>query len=276
MSQAVAHQKLGDIFRIIGRSVDARRHYDRSRGLSEDLLASVPGDLAAGENLYQSHMGLGLLDIAIRQWNGAKVEFRHAVDIAETIAADPAYEGGREGLVEAYLQLGRSHSFAGELSEAELWFRNMQGLASRWVSERPTDTLARDLLAASYRKLGDLKKFAKDYPAAATDYLTAITLGRQIVADDPGSLTFKAHLAIGLDDLAGVARSQGETAEARHLYREAGQLGADLVKADPEALEARFRFLHTQYKLAQLEEERVAVCAGGPALPRHPCRCQSP
>ena len=64
----------------------------------------------------------------------------------------------------------------------------------------------------------------------------------------------KAHLAIGLDDLAGVARDQGDTAEARKLYHEAGQLGCDLFKADPEALETRFRFLHTQYKLAKLEQ----------------------
>ena len=36
LSQAVAHQKLGDIFRIIGRSAEARRHYDQSRSLAED------------------------------------------------------------------------------------------------------------------------------------------------------------------------------------------------------------------------------------------------
>ena len=255
LSQAVAHQKLGDIFRIIGRSADARLHYDRSRGLSEDLLATCSRRPCRGQKTSTSRTWAW--DCWTSRFDNGMTQrsnFATPSISRKRFAADRAYEGGREGLVEAYLQLGRSYSFAGDFPAAELWFRKMQALASRWVSERPTDTLARDLLAASYRKLGDLKKFAKDYAGARADYLTAITLGRQILADDPGSLTFKAHLAIGLDDLAGVARSQGETAEARDLYREAGQLGADLVKADPEALEARFRFLHTQYKLAQLEK----------------------
>jgi eukaryotic-like serine/threonine-protein kinase len=255
LSQAVAHQKLGDIFRIIGRYADARLHYDRARGLSDALLASDSDDLPHGENLYQSHMGLGSLDITVKQYNDAKLEFRRAVAIAETIAANPKSKGGPEGLVEAYFQLGRSHSFAGEFAEAEVCFRMMQDLASRWASERPTETLAKDLLAASYRKLGDLKKFAKDYLGARKDYLTAIYLGRQALAGEPTSFAYKAHLAIGLDDLAGVARDQGDKAEAKELYHAAGQLGAELVKADPDALETRFRFLHTQYKLAKLEQD---------------------
>ena len=36
LSQAVAYQKLGDIFRIIGRSVTARQHYNQSQRLAEE------------------------------------------------------------------------------------------------------------------------------------------------------------------------------------------------------------------------------------------------
>ena len=48
---AVAHQKLPDIFRIIGQTPAARRHYQLSRGLAEDLLSvanrNVLSDIAA-------------------------------------------------------------------------------------------------------------------------------------------------------------------------------------------------------------------------------------
>ncbi len=254
LSQAVAHQKLGDIFRIIGRSPDARRHYNRARELSESLLSQIPDDLAAGETLYQTSMGLGRLMITDQEFDGAKSEFRRAVAIAETIAAHPDTSGGQESLVEAYFQLGRAFSFAHEFSEAEVWFQKMQRLASQWVKDQPRSTLARDLLASSYRKLGDLKKFDKNFAGARHDYLTAIELGRAILKDEPESLVFKAHLAIGLDDLAGVARAQGESAEARALFEEAARIGTELVKADPEALETRFRLLQTQFKLAHIEE----------------------
>ena len=104
LSQAVAHQKLGDIFRIIGRSAEARLHFARSRDLSDDLLAADSSDLSAGENLYQAHMGLGIVaHDGVKHFEEAKVEFSRAVAIAERMAADPDYEAGPQGLVEAYL-----------------------------------------------------------------------------------------------------------------------------------------------------------------------------
>ena len=65
-------------------------------------------------------------------------------------------------------------------------------------------------------------------------YVRAIAIGRQVLLDEPGSLPFKAHLGLGLDDLAGVARSQGKIDEARKLFQEAEQLYSELVESDPE------------------------------------------
>jgi eukaryotic-like serine/threonine-protein kinase len=254
LSQAVAHQKLGDIFRIIGRSAEARRHYDQSRSLAEALLASDPDSLPITEDLYQTHMGLGSLHVTAGQLDAAKVELARAVAMAEAIAAHPQNDAKPQGLIEAYLQLGRAYSFAREYDSAEKWFRKMQDLAARWVADEPADVQARDFLAASYRKLGDLKKFAKDFAAAREGYVRAIAIGRQVLLDEPGSLPFKAHLGLGLDDLAGVARSQGKIDEARKLFQEAEQLNSELVESDPELRESRFTLLHTRFNQAKMEE----------------------
>jgi len=257
LSQAVAHQKLGDIFRVIGRSGDARRHYDRSRDLAEALLAPAPDDLAVAEDLYQTYMGLGLLSITSRQYDDAKDQFRRVVDIAEAMSANPAHDGGRQGLIEAYLQLGRAYSFALEYQTAETWFRKMQDLAAQWVALEPANNQAKDLLASSYRKLGDLQKFSRDYGAARQDYLRAISIGRQILTDEPGNSPFKEHLGVALDDLAGVARDQHQPGEARQLFREAQRLFSELVQADPQHFESRSKQLHTQLNLARLEEHEA-------------------
>jgi len=256
LSQAVAHQKLGDIFRVIGRFADARRHYERSRTLAEDLLAAAPNKIDIAEELYQTHMGLGLLHVTARQYGAAKSEFSRAVATSELIAAaDPERDGGNRGLIEACLQLGRAHSFAGELVTAESCFRKMHDLAEGWVSEEPGNLQAWDLLASSYRKLGDLKKFSRDYAGARQEYRNAIDIGRKLLLAEPGNFAFKSHLSTALDDLAGVVKDQHEFDAARQLFQEAARLFAELVGSDPERLDSRLALLHTQLRRASLERD---------------------
>jgi tetratricopeptide (TPR) repeat protein len=256
LSQAVAHQKLGDIFRIIGRFADARRHYDWARTLAQDLRETAPSQIAIEEALYQTHMGLGLLNISARKYGDAQSEFLSAVASAELIvAAQPLPNGRHQALIEAYLQLGRALSFAGEHTAAQAWFTKMHDLAQRWVSEEPENLQARDLLASSFRKLADLKKFSKDYLAARENYHSAIDIGRSLLLADPGNFAFKSHLSTALDDLAGVLKEEGELDSARQLFQEAGRLFAELVESDPERLESRLALLHTQLRLAGLERD---------------------
>jgi tetratricopeptide (TPR) repeat protein len=256
LSQADAHEKLGDIYRIIGHDVEARGHYERSRRLAEGLLRSESAGPQAADALYRTLMGLGLLDIALEQFEAAKVEFQHAVNVAEEIAKRPQRPDFRPGLIEAYLQLGRAYSFAHEVRESEVCFRKMQDLAAHWVSLEPKNAQARDLLASSYRKLGDLRKFEKNFQAAREDYLRAIKIGEALLEQWPESFPYKTHLAIAIDDLAGVARDQGEIAEARQRFSASKRLFSELLRSDPDNVETRFWLIHIQLHLARLEADQ--------------------
>jgi eukaryotic-like serine/threonine-protein kinase len=257
LSQAVAHQKLGDIFRIIGRSEDARRHYDVSRQVCGALLRGASGDLGAAEVHYQTFMGLGLLDLDAQHFRDARANFQRAVATSGAISmVNPAHDAGRRGLIEAYFQVGRADSFLGESAAAEISFRKMHDLAQNWTWQEPGNHQAYDLLAASYRKLADLKKlFVKDFAGAQQDYLSAIAIGRDLVAAEPDTLEFKFHLAIALDDLAGVVHSQRQIPPARNLFEEAARLFQEVVESDSEPLEYRMRLLHTKFNLASLERD---------------------
>jgi tetratricopeptide (TPR) repeat protein len=258
VSQAVAHQKLGDIFRTIGRADDAQKHYERATHLGQELFMVTPRKVAVLDVLYQTHMGLGLLHVTDEKFDEAKREFERAVAMSESImrAAQPA-EGARRQLIEAYLQLGRSHSFAREFAQAEVCFRKMQDLAAAWAAQQAPDHEARDLLASSYRKLGDLKKFALDLAAARNDYLKAITIERELVALEPANADFKAHLSTALDDLAGVAHSQRRYAEARGLFDEAVRIRSELAAADRENVDAQSALLHTEWAMARLDRDEA-------------------
>ena len=256
LSQAAAHQKLGDMYRIIGRFGDARGHYARSRELADDLLALDPDNIAIGEVLYQTRMGLGLLNMATGNFAPAKTEFERAATISAVIAAaDPRHDAGRHGLIEAYLQIGRAYSFLREFAPAETWFRKMQDLAAVWVAEEPGNHQARDLLASSLRKLADIKKFSRNYVGAQQDYVRAITIGRELVDLEPRNFDFKSHLSTAIDDLAGVVRDQRDFESARQLFQEADRLFTELVESDPDHLQSRIALLHTQMRRAGMERD---------------------
>ncbi len=205
---------------------------------------------------YQTHMGLGLLNMSAHHFRDAKTNFEHAAATSEVIAAtNPGLEAGRRGLIQAYLQIGRADSFSLEFAAAEIWFRKMHDLAQHWTSEEPGSHLAYDLLASSYRKLGDVRKFARNFAAAQQDYLSAIAIGRDLQASEPDNLEFKSHLALALDDLAGVIQEQGQLPSARQLFQEAAGLFQELVASDSERLEYRLNLLQTPFKLASLERD---------------------
>jgi tetratricopeptide (TPR) repeat protein len=270
ISQAVAYEKLGDIYRVIGDSRAARQHYDRSLGIAVGLSPDTPNNPAFQEVVYQAHMGLGLVDLRDKLHEAAQIRFRNAVWMAESIALDrPRDTAARRDLIEAYLQLGRAHSFAGESADAGVWFRKMHDLADRWVREEPGQNQARDLLAAAFRKLGDLHKlFDTDFAAARQAYERAIDIGRALVEAEPESEPFKSNLATALDDLGGVAGKVGRTEEARRLFGEAERLFAELVARDPENLESRIHLLHTLYNAALLNLEEARYKEAGDALRR--------
>jgi tetratricopeptide (TPR) repeat protein len=256
LSRAVAHQKLGDIYRQIGRSREARRQLDSARQLAEKIAVSAPQDLAVAECLRDALAGLGAVSVQQQRYEEAKELLRRVVPLAEQIAQRDRYrEGAQRGLIEAYLELGRAHGFNGERTAAEACYRKMHDLAERWVQEQPGNLLARDLLATSFRKLADERKLVGDYPAARAYYQSAIAIGRNVLAADPDNFVFNRHLAVVTDDLAGVAHNQGRIPEARALFEESTRRFAGQVQADAEDVESQFRLMHAESRFARLERD---------------------
>jgi tetratricopeptide (TPR) repeat protein len=182
--------------------------------------------------------------------------FRKVVDLAERIlAAEPDRDGARRALLEGQLQLGRSLAFDHQLEAAKEWFLAMKERAEVWSAADVSDLTMADLLASSYRKLADVRKLTGHPDASRPAYLKAIEIGRRIVAMDSAHMAFKGHLAIALDDLAGVEQRGGQIAEAREKFREAEALFAERAASDPDDLDTVNRLLHTQYGLALLERD---------------------
>jgi len=262
IGRAVAHQKLGDIFREIGRMEDAGRQYDSARLLATQLAAAAPRDLAISECLCRTFAGLGDLSLHADRLEEAVQYFRRVVDLAEmNVTINRHSAVARGALLDAYFRLGRAYGFNRELDQSAVWFSKMQQLAQRWSHDEPDNTQPRDLLAASYRKLADTWKLGGDDASARGDYLKAVALGAALIAAEPANLDYKLHLAQALDDLATTQHRLGQLDQASPRLRHAEQLFSELVKADPEDVDNQVRLVQTRYNLGRLEMDQLELPA---------------
>ena len=132
LSRAVAHQKLGDIFRQIGRTGEALRQYEFARDLALTLAAGSPKDPAIGECLARSYAGLAELCLNADRPRDAIDHCLQVVRLTEQNAGLIENQGrARATLLEAYFRLGRAYGFERDLEQAEVWFRKMEALAER-------------------------------------------------------------------------------------------------------------------------------------------------
>jgi tetratricopeptide (TPR) repeat protein len=261
---AVAHQKLGEILRQIGRADDARRQLDSSLRLAEQLAAAHPGDLAVAECLRDTNLAIGELILRNEQPREADPVFRRALEQARVVAtARPERAGATLALAEAYHRLGRALDSYGEMPEAEACFRSMYELARHRADDDPGDHAARDMLASSYLRLARIRRYLRDYPAAEGGFRQAIALARSLRDKSPRDTAFKTHLAGALLDSAILELQRRRYSEARPLFGEAERLFAELAEADPEDRETQVWLVHARYHFGRLErdEEHFARAA---------------
>ncbi len=110
LGRAVAHQKLGDIFRQVGRNEEAHQAICiRAELAHATCLPEAPQDPAIRDCLARSHAGLGELCLNADRTKEAVEHFRQAVLLAEKSASDnPDQAQARASLLEAYFRLGPS------------------------------------------------------------------------------------------------------------------------------------------------------------------------
>ena len=235
--------------------------------MAGELESASPRDRAIADCLGRTYAGLGELSLQADRTEEAVNHFLHVVALAEKSAElNPNYGQAQGTLLEAYFRLGRAYGFHRDLDRADIWFRKMHDLAEKWAALEPDNILARDLLATSFRKLGDIRKLAGDDLAARAEYAQAIVLGRKLLLADPANRDVKLHLALALDDQAMTLRRLGRLEEAGPLSRQAEQLFIELVQTDPEDIDNRMRLLQTQFHCGCIEMDQFQIKAAAAHL----------
>jgi tetratricopeptide (TPR) repeat protein len=252
-SRAVAHQRLGEIYRLIGSETAAARQLGHAARLGEQLAKADPWDLDIKECLSRVHIGQGEIDLVGKHNEIALDHFHRVVELCEEIMrADPRRPGARRGLLEAYIRLGRAQDFHLDFDEALAVFQRARDLAEQWSTEEPDNPQPLEMLAWSYRKIGDVDKHMQKFDAARADYAKAIAVGRGSLKSHPDDRETKRHLATALNDLGAVLLHLRDLPGSRPLCAESETLFAELVAADPDQAETRSFLVHATYDHARV------------------------
>ncbi len=175
LRRAVAHRKLGDLYREVGDVAQARTQYESCLRVAGGLLAASPRDPEVLGCLAMASGELGKMSLQEDRREPAKELLSRSVDLAnEWVAVDPKGSLAAAVRLVAYVRVGHAHLWCGEVAEARAAFETVLNLARATPSTSPEDNgvlravcQAETFLGDADRESGNSEGFRTHYRAAA-------------------------------------------------------------------------------------------------------------
>lgn len=249
---AMAHLRLGDIYRLSLSNQDAVNEYKLAIGKFEELYKAHPTTLAYRQNQGYCHNWIGeTLRIAFQnkqmptQYTSADAqeEYGEAIKIQKDLLDDmPANRDYKQDLARSYYNRGillkdlNSDPVPDYQSAIKLLRRLTDGgdSASGQMTSSPEavpEPLPEQELARVYTDLGEFYVDRKHmYEEGAQSYQEAVQIVEPLLRKDPANYEYKIEAAKYYNNVASALKSIGQVAEARKYSDLASGLTDDLVK----------------------------------------------
>jgi eukaryotic-like serine/threonine-protein kinase len=220
----MTHNNLAVLYEHLGDLPRARKAHARSLELHHRLHAEHPAVPEYRRDLAMNHNNLGELLLDQRDLAGARREIEQAVALREPLAQlYPAVPEYRQDLARGYKSLGMVLMELNELPAAEQALE--KALALRQHPKVPEYCY---LLANTYNSLGMVRHQRGNRAGCRQAKEMGIALSAQLVAEQPGVLSYAVILAQGCANLANLEREEGRLAAAVELSSRAiAALGGD-------------------------------------------------
>jgi serine/threonine protein kinase/tetratricopeptide (TPR) repeat protein len=267
-TMATAHQRMGDIFLMLGRIREARGHYERNLELATRLLAINPASLREKRGVCFATMKLGEVSLRAGDARQARKYGKQALDLAQALVeAGPTSNAAKLDLLRCYNHLGNADLQLGDPRAAAESYRRAVSLAQEilktesalavfgastvglmavppgqspflaaaahfpgWVPQ-PSEALLE--LGHSYAKLGDAGLQLGQLPSVREAYQKALKVYLAVAAARPDSANSKRTVAITHQKLGDIALYAGDARSARVQFSLARDCCAELYKAAP-------------------------------------------
>jgi serine/threonine protein kinase/tetratricopeptide (TPR) repeat protein len=233
-SMGLAHERLGDIFRDLGKTTKAWQHYEESRARFEAHLAANPENAKAKRGLYLSFIRLG--DTAGQMGDGQarRDYYRKALELSRALAdaapADP------QALRDLSFALSRCGQVNYELDELRTALSNF-GTALEYAraaaaAVNPQNTDSKRTLADCHDKVGEVLLKSGDFRAALDHFTEALPLREAVASAEPDNRLALAGVATAHQLLGSVYHRLQKQSEALAHAKKGVELWEQLVAAD--------------------------------------------
>jgi tetratricopeptide (TPR) repeat protein len=230
----VAHQRVGDIARLLGKYEDAEKHYREALKRFAELLAhgKQQADVLEARAGTTNNLGLVLQDQS--RLGEAQKQLVEAVALWRQLCqAQPHSAVAARHLARSLGNLGTVYLARQQPAQAVDLFREGNGLVEEWAKDRARADFALDL-AGGRINLGSALADLHRHEEAADAYAAARVVLEGLAAHDPHAPEYRQRLAVCLKLTADLVRDT-RPAEAGDAYRASLQLRETLARDYPTA-----------------------------------------
>jgi tetratricopeptide (TPR) repeat protein len=251
----IAHDRLGELFFLLGKTPEARREFARSRDLADSLIGAGNRDTLLRRDLAGALDKLGNLDKYAADHQGSAANYRRALSVREELVAEaPDNRLFRRDLAVSHNKLGEI-SLAEHDALAALAFYQ-QGLAETQAAGVAGDQAKfQDDLGFSYKRLGDASLSLWDLRGALGYYRQSLKAHEAWT--DPGNPRWQLQISTIFERLGRVNLRLGDYDAAVAWYQKCFAGYEAQAKAEPANFEAQRNYAVGYSLLAQARR-----CAG--------------
>lgn len=235
---AQAEQHLASAYRKLGRTEDARKHYQLAVRALHGLVQQSPDDAAANELLSTACLESGQME-AESGTPAAEPLLQLAIKLREAARQQRPDDFARmRGVAQAQAALA-SYLARRDMRQAAELYHTASKTMEQLIAADPKQVTWRAELAALDASLAGIQRQEKQLEAAAKTLERAITLQKELVLAFPARLSYRRELAIS-ENQHGLLQSElRHWGAAQQAFEQAIERQLPLVQAYPDDLELR-------------------------------------
>ncbi|MCC0011973.1 MAG: toll/interleukin-1 receptor domain-containing protein [Rhodobiaceae bacterium] len=239
-TKAAALMQLGDVYAHLDDLSKAKKAYEQSLGIRQDLLARDTSDMPGQheqwlEDISASLNRIGNIRLSEGDTSGALAAYEESLAISRKLLMhDPEVAKWQRGLSISLNKVGETRLKQGdakgalEVYEESLVIRRKRARAARENTQSQRD------LAVSLNAIGGLRMRAGDSSGALKVYEENLKIIQELLNREPENTEWQRDLLFSLNNIGDVRRHTGDVQGALKAYEESLEVRRKLAKRDPD------------------------------------------
>jgi tetratricopeptide (TPR) repeat protein len=230
----LAHQRLGEVYFVVGRTADSRREIEQAHSLAKQLYDRQPNDPVAQLDLVVAATSLGEFNIKTLDYKASQTPLQEALRLLDQLPSQlPDGIATNTHRIRVLSNLGDAALRLNDIAAAEAQFQQASNLAEELRASQGLDAQSRRIADSVLRRLGDAALIRGEMGRGVDFYRHSVRS-----AEDAGLASFSLLERQGLIDAYGrlglVLVWLGEAEEAERCFRKGIDLVGEALRTEPE------------------------------------------